>query len=84
MRGYAKWDKFQNVLGKAIVSCECSGNKNLDHFLQVGKMVSIGFGAEWEIKDFGLTRCTIYLIVMNGISSQDDKTLLGGLPTYQG
>lgn len=40
--GYVKWDKFQNVIEKAENACENSGSAVRDHFLQVGKLVSIG------------------------------------------
>lgn len=39
--GYAKWDKFLNVINKAMVSCKSSGKQTEDHFLQVGKLIDI-------------------------------------------
>jgi DNA-damage-inducible protein D len=63
--GYAKWDKFQIVIEKAKTACETSGNTVSDHFLQVGKMVTIGSGAEREVVDYHLSRYACYLIVQN-------------------
>ncbi len=34
---YKSWDKFKNVLNKAMASCENSGNQISNHFVQVGK-----------------------------------------------
>ena len=48
---YTKWDNFIGVISKAKTACEISGENIDDHFADVGKMVSIGSGAEKEIPD---------------------------------
>lgn len=63
---YKRWDKFQNVISKAIESCKNSGNLVSDHFSHVGRMVNIGSGAERELDDMAFSRYACYLIVMNG------------------
>ncbi len=65
---YNKWENFEKVIRKAKQSCENSNISNLDHFLDVRKMVAIGSGAEKEIKDYKLTRYACYLIAQNGDS----------------
>ena len=65
---YNKWENFEKVIRKAKQSCENSNISNLDHFLDVRKMVTIGSGAEKEIKDYKLTRYACYLIAQNGDS----------------
>jgi DNA-damage-inducible protein D len=62
---YQKWDKFQNVINKAIEACRNSSQSIENHFLQVGKMVKIGSGSERETLDFELSRYACYLIVQN-------------------
>ena len=62
--GYAKWDKFLNVIKKAEKSCKNSGHAIKDYFLQVGKIVKTGIGTK-EIIDYKLYRYSCYLIVQN-------------------
>jgi DNA-damage-inducible protein D len=64
--GYAKWDNFLLVIGKAKSACEQAGHRSGDHFADVGKMVSLGSGAEREIDDIALSRYASYLVAQNG------------------
>ena len=47
--GYTKWDNFINVIEKAKISCNNSNQDIKYHFLDVGKMIIIGKGAQREI-----------------------------------
>lgn len=63
---YTKWDNFTNVINKARTSCEVSNNLIIDHFADVGKMVTLGSGSKRKIQDVMLTRFACYLIAQNG------------------
>lgn len=63
---YAKWDNFLAVIAKAKEACVRSNHLVDDHFADVGKMVSLGSGAEREVEDVVLSRYAAYLIAQNG------------------
>ena len=53
---------------KAKEACRNAGEDVQNHFPDVGKMVSIGYGVEKQIDDILLTRYACYLIAQNGDS----------------
>ena len=63
--GYQKWDNFLTVVGRARAAAEQAGHSVDDHFADVGKMVSLGSGAEREIDDLVLSRYACYLVAQN-------------------
>ena len=65
---YKEWRKFENVIKKAIKSCENSSISAIDHFVGIDKMVQIGSGAERKQQDYKLSRYACYLIAQNGDS----------------
>ena len=65
---YKRWDKFMNVINKAKISCENSGNNVRYHFSHVGKMILIAKGAKRKVGDYKLSRYACYLIAQNGDS----------------
>jgi len=70
--GYTQWRRFTNAIDKAKEACANAGGDVPDHFAGVGKMVSIGSGAEKEIDDILLTRYACYLIAQNGDSRKPE------------
>ncbi len=69
--GYDTWRRFHDVIVKAMRACEQSGHEIGDHFVDVGKMVSLGSGAEREVPDILLSRYACYLIAQNGDSKKE-------------
>lgn len=63
--GYTLWQRFSNVIRKAMENCKNSNNNVLDHFISADKMVSIGSNTERKIQDYKLSRYACYLIVLN-------------------
>lgn len=64
--GYTDWRNFQKAIDKAKDSCINAGERELDHFVGVNKMVSLGSGSQRSIEDILLTRYACYLIAQNG------------------
>lgn len=52
--GYSEWRNFQKVIEKAIESCVTSGNKAVDHFVDVNKTIAMPKGASKQIDDIML------------------------------
>ena len=68
---YASYDKFINVINKAKIACQNSGQDINSHFSHVEKMVQIGSGAERSIEVIHLSRYACYLIVQNSDPSKE-------------
>ena len=64
--GYNKWERFEVAIKRAMKACEQVGQVVEDHFPGTTKMVSLGSGAQRELKDFILSRFACYLIAQNG------------------
>lgn len=62
---YAQWRRFNEVINRAIISCDNSNLEINDHFAKVGKMVGIGSKTSRNIEDYKLSRYACYLIVQN-------------------
>ena len=59
--GYQRWENFQKVVQKAMVACEDSKNKVLDHFREVTKMVEIGSKTSRPVEDMILSRYSLII-----------------------
>ena len=64
--GYTDWRNFMKAIEKAKESCISAGERELDHFVGLNKMVSLGSGSQRSIEDVLLTRYACYLIAQNG------------------
>ena len=64
--GYTKWQKFLNIIYKAIEACNNSNFNVKEHITQVGKLSKRGNNTVVEINDYTLSRYACYLIVQNG------------------
>ena len=72
---YSKWENFKKVIEKAMITCENSGNKAIEHFPDVRKTIKMPKGAEKEIEDYKLTRYACYIIAQNGDSRKQTIAL---------
>ena len=72
---YIKWQKFKEIINKAMIACESSNYVISDHFTQVGKMIEIAKGAKRKILDYKLSRYACYLIVQNSDPRKENVAL---------
>jgi DNA-damage-inducible protein D len=66
--GYGHWRNFTKAIGRAITSCEQSGNDPAHHFARARKPIVGGKGAVQKVDDYQLSRFACYLIAQNGDS----------------
>lgn len=76
---YQAWRNFVQVIEKAKLACERSGQATDHHFVEFDKMVELGSGAARRVTDYRLTRYACYLIVQNGDPS---KPVIANGQTY--
>jgi DNA-damage-inducible protein D len=76
---YSDYRKFLNVVNKAKIACENSGEVIHNHFVHMDEMVQIGSGAERPIDTIYLSRYACYLIVQN---SDPTKVVVAKGQTY--
>jgi len=76
---YPDYRKFLNVIDKAKVACENSGEVIHNHFVHMDEMVQIGSGAERPVDTIYLSRYACYLIVQN---SDPTKVVIAKGQTY--
>ncbi len=62
---YTLWQRFSNVIKKAMENCINSNYDISDHFIGADKMVIIGSNTTRKIQDYKLSRYACYLIVLN-------------------
>lgn len=76
---YPDYRKFLNVIDKAKIACENSGEVIHNHFVHKDEMVAIGSGAERPVDTIYLSRYACYLIVQN---SDPTKVVVAKGQTY--
>jgi DNA-damage-inducible protein D len=76
---YPDYRKFLNVIERAKIACENSGEVIHNHFVHKDEMVAIGSGAERSIDTIYLSRYACYLIVQN---SDPTKVVVAKGQTY--
>jgi DNA-damage-inducible protein D len=68
--GYAEWENFEGVMGKASAALVTNGI-DLSHHIRDTTM-AVGNGAQRKVGDFFVSRPASYLIAMNGQSSKPE------------
>ena len=63
---YSKWENFNNVIQKAIISYRNSNNDKTYWLPEIRKPIITGKGKQEFIIDYKLSRYVCYLIVQNG------------------
>ena len=64
--GYIKWQKFQDAIERAKLSCETRGEDSANHITGAGNELRDKYNRPRIQKDFKLTRFGCYMIAMNG------------------
>lgn len=67
--GYTKWDKFEQVIERAMTACSNAGHPVGDHFQEVFPQTGKNPKGGRPARDFQLDRYACYLIAQNASSS---------------
>jgi hypothetical protein len=67
--GYQKWDKFEQVVERAMIACVNAGHPASDHFQEVFPQTGKNPKGGRPARDFQLDRYACYLIAQNASSS---------------
>ena len=70
--GYAKWDKFEGAIQRAMISCKTAEIDEDNHFHHYETMSKGGKGAKIPTGDYMLTRYACYLVAQNGDSRKEE------------
>lgn len=73
--GYKKWEKAEEVIGRAARACINSGEPVDNHFHQLVKMVDIGSNTVRKVREWKLDRYACYLVAQNGDSKKQEIAL---------
>jgi phage antirepressor YoqD-like protein len=68
--GYDTWQRFQQAIERAMISCENSGSSRKENFLEIQSSLVSGSAnvddLSYSRQDYRLTRFAAYLVAMNG------------------
>ena len=64
--GYSKWNRFEEAIQRAILSCKVQGESENDHFTAFGNLVNRPQGGGSKQENYRLSRYGCYLLAMNG------------------
>ena len=76
--GYARWQRFEEIIEKAKEACKSVSQRIEDHFTDVGKIVKAGVATKPKA-DVYMTRYACYLVAQNG---DPRKTEIAQAQTY--
>lgn len=63
---YVQWRSLEDIIRRAKIACQNSGQAVEDHFAEVCREASLGSGAKRRVMDYYLSRYACYLLVQNG------------------
>jgi DNA-damage-inducible protein D len=69
---YETWRRFREVIERAKIASDNSGQFSSNHFVESDEMVEIGSGAKREVENVILSRYACYLVAMNGDASKPE------------
>lgn len=63
--GYSRWENSEEMIQRAMIACQNSGQSAEDHFRETTKIVKAGATSK-PVQDYHLSRYACYLTAMNG------------------